>query len=101
MACGGGSSRLILYDNYLSNVSVEFISSDQDVDTVIEQSTSGNLSRDEEIKLTFSYGEELGYNEVKLIDFTNKSKFEIEFKEVCICNSKDELRKKGYRLEYY
>ena len=23
------------------------------------------------------------------------------FKEVCICNSKDELRKKGYRLEYY
>lgn len=66
-------------DNYLSNVSVEFVSSDQDVDTVIEQSTSGNLSRDEEIKLTFSYGEELGYDEVKLIDFTNKSKFEIEF----------------------
>ena len=23
------------------------------------------------------------------------------FKEVCICNSKDELRKKGYRLEDY
>ena len=23
------------------------------------------------------------------------------FKEVCICNTKDELRKKGYRLEYY
>lgn len=66
-------------DNYLSNVSVEFVSSDQDVDTVIEQSTSGNVSRDEEIKLTFSYGEELGYDEVKLIDFTNKSKFEIEF----------------------
>ena len=22
-------------------------------------------------------------------------------KEVCICNTKDELRKKGYRLEYY
>ena len=66
-------------DNYLSNVSVEFTSSDQDVDTVIEQSTSGNLSRDEEIKLTISYGEELGYDEVKLIDFTNKSKFEIEF----------------------
>lgn len=66
-------------DNYLSNVSVEFTSSDQDVDTVIEQSTSGNLSRDEEIKLTFSYGEELGYDEVKLIDFSNKSKFEIEF----------------------
>ena len=24
-----------------------------------------------------------------------------QFKEVCICNSEDELRKKGYRLEYY
>lgn len=23
------------------------------------------------------------------------------FKEVCICNSKNELRKKGYRLKYY
>lgn len=66
-------------DNYLSNVSVEFVSSDQSVDTVIEQSTSGNLSRDDEIKLTFSYGEELGYDEVNLSDLTNKSKFEIEF----------------------
>ena len=24
-----------------------------------------------------------------------------QFKEVCICNTKDELRKKGYRLENY
>ena len=24
-----------------------------------------------------------------------------QFKEVCICNSKDELRKKGYKLEDY
>ena len=24
-----------------------------------------------------------------------------QFKEVCICNTKDELRKKGYRLEDY
>lgn len=66
-------------ENYLSNVSVEFVSSDQSVDTVIEQSTSGNLSRDDEIKLTFSYGEELGYDEVNISDLTNKSKFEIEF----------------------
>lgn len=66
-------------ENYLSNVSVEFVSSDQSVDTVIEQSTSGNLSRDDEIKLTFSYGEELGYDEVNLSDLTNKSKFEIAF----------------------
>lgn len=75
------SERVINYvkDNYLSNVSVEFVESDKAVDTVIEQNTSGNLKRDDELKLTFSYGEELGYDEVKLIDFTGKSKFEVEF----------------------
>lgn len=66
-------------DNHLSNVVVEFISSDKAKDTVIEQNVSGNLKRNDELKLTFSYGEELGFNEVKLIDFTNKSKFEVEF----------------------
>ncbi len=65
--------------NYLSNVKVEFVESDKNVDTVIEQDKSGNLKRDEEINLVFSYGEELGYEEVKLIDFTKKSKFEVEF----------------------
>ena len=66
-------------DNYLSNVSVEFVESDKAQNTVIEQSASGNLHRDDPLKLTFSYGEELGFNEVTLIDFTNKSKFEVEF----------------------
>ena len=66
-------------ENYLSNVLVEFVSSDKDVDTVIEQSASGNLKRNDELKLTFSFGEELGYDSVKLIDFTKKSKFEVEF----------------------
>ncbi|MBQ6323555.1 MAG: PASTA domain-containing protein [Bacilli bacterium] len=75
------SERVLKFvrENYLSNVIVEFIASDKAKDTVIEQSASGNLSRDDELKLTFSYGEELGYEEVKLIDFTNKSKFEVEF----------------------
>jgi len=75
------SERVIKFvkDNYLSNVIVEFVSSDKAENTVIEQSASGNLSRDDELKLTFSYGEELGYDEVKLIDFTNMSKFEVEF----------------------
>lgn len=66
-------------ENYLSNVKVEFVESDKAPDTVIEQDKSGNLKRDEEINLVFSYGEELGYTEVKLIDFTKKSKFEVEF----------------------
>jgi len=75
------SERVLLFvrENYLSNVNVEFVESDKPKDTVIEQNTSGSLKRDEELKLTFSYGEELGFDEVKLIDFTNKSKFEVEF----------------------
>ena len=66
-------------DNYLSNVHVEFVASDKAKDTVIEQSSSGNLKRDDELKLTFSYGEELGFSEVTLADLTGKSKFEVEF----------------------
>ena len=75
------AERVINYveDNHLSNVIVEFVSSDKVKDTVIEQSKSGNLRRDDELKITFSYGEELGFDEVKLIDFTNMSKFRIEF----------------------
>lgn len=75
------SERVINYvkDNYLSNVEVEFVESDKAKDTVIEQNTSGNLKRDDLLKLKFSYGEELGYDEVSLIDFTGMTKFEVEF----------------------
>ncbi len=66
-------------ENYLSNVIVDFVESDKAKDTVIEQSASGSFKRDDELKLVFSFGEELGYEEVTLIDFTNKSKFEVEF----------------------
>ena len=65
--------------NYLNNVNVEFVESDKKKDTVIEQNKSGNLKRDDDINLTFSYGDEGNSDEVKLIDFTRKSKFEIEF----------------------
>ena len=65
--------------NYLSNVIVEFVESDQVKDTVIEQSKSGNLRRNEELKLTFSYGDEGNSSEVSLADFKEQSKFEIEF----------------------
>jgi len=75
------SERVLSYvrENFLSNVVVEFVASDKAQDTVIEQSTSGTIKRDDEVKLTFSYGEELGYDEVTLIDFTGKSEFEVEF----------------------
>lgn len=78
---GWDDERVINYvkDNYLENVVIEFVKSSKPVDTVIEQSSSGNLKRNDELKLTFSYGEELGYDSFALIDFTNKSKFEIEF----------------------
>ena len=73
--------RVINYvkNNYLNNVNVEFVESDKKKDTVIEQNKSGNLKRNDELKLTFSYGDEGNSEEVKLIDFTKKSKFEIEF----------------------
>lgn len=75
------SERVINFvkKNYLSNVNVEFIESDELEDTVIEQNKVGNLKRDEEINLIFSLGESFNYEDVKLIDFTNKSKFEVEF----------------------
>ena len=75
------SERVINFvkENYLSNVIVEFVESDKAKNTVIEQNTSGNLKRDDELKLIFSYGEELGFEEVTLIDFSNMSKFEVEF----------------------
>lgn len=65
--------------NHLSNVDVEFVSANENENTLIEQSMSGNLKRNEELKLKFSYGEERHYSEVKLRDLVNKSKFEAEF----------------------
>lgn len=78
---GWDDERVINFvkDNYLENVNVEFVKSSKPVDTVIEQSSSGSLKRNDELKITFSYGEELGYEGYNLMDFTNKSKFEIEF----------------------
>ncbi len=66
-------------DNYLSNVIVEFVESEKVKNTVINQNTSGSLKRDDEIILTFSYGEEELPSEITLIDFTKKTKFEVEF----------------------
>lgn len=64
--------------NYLTNVDVSFVESDKVKNTVIEQSKSGNLKRNEEIKLTFSLGDD-EVPDVKLSDLTNKSEFEAIF----------------------
>ena len=78
---GWDAERVLKFinNNFLSNVKVEFIQSDMAKDTVINQSASGNLKRDDEISLTFSYGEALDTSEVSLINFTDMSKFEVEF----------------------
>ncbi len=68
-----------IQENNLSNVKVEFIASDKAVDTVISQNKTGSMARNEEFKLTFSYGEERTNKQVKLIDLTNKSKLEALF----------------------
>ena len=65
-------------NNYLSNVGVEYIESDKAYDTVISQSVTGSMRRDERLDLVFSLGEEVSFDEVKLIDFTNMSKFEVQ-----------------------
>ena len=64
--------------NYLSNISLEFVNSDKEKNTVIEQDKKGNLKRNDEIKLTFSYGEE-EINEVNLSNLCGKSKLEALF----------------------
>lgn len=78
---GWDAERVLTFvkDNFLSNVQVEFVESDKAKDTVIEQSKSGNLKRSDEIKLTFSLGEEKDKSDVTLIDLVNKSEFEAVF----------------------
>ena len=75
------SERVLKFikENHLSNILVDFIESSKAVDTVVEQSKSGNMRRDEALKIVFSYGEELEYDEVKLQDLTEMSKFEATF----------------------
>ncbi len=66
-------------NNHLTNVSVEFIIDEGLKDTVIEQDKVGTLKRNDSIKLVFSAGEAIDEEDVKLIDFSGKSKFETEF----------------------
>ncbi len=84
-------------DNYLSNVNVEFVSSEYLPNTVIEQSKTGTMRRSDELKVVFSYGEERNYDEIVLRDLTKKSQFEADFycKQYGInCNFTKEFNKK-------
>ena len=60
-------------ENHLSNIEVEFIISDKERDTVIEQVGSGTMKRSDFIKFIFSYGEEIETTEIQ--DLKNLSLF--------------------------
>ncbi len=61
-------------DNHLSNVSIDFIKADDDVevDTIIEQSMSGNMKRNAELKFVASLGD---ITSVKMTDLSNLDVF--------------------------
>ena len=59
-------------DNYLSNVKINYETSQNTIDTVISQDSSGTLRRNSPITLTVAKSEEMG--DVEIIDFTNKTK---------------------------
>ena len=61
-------------ENHLSNVEIDFIVSDKQKDTVIEQIGSGSMKRNDLIKFVFSYGEEIETEAVK--DLKGLSLFE-------------------------
>ena len=75
---GWDSDRVIQYveDNYLNNVEVEFEESDRAQYTVMDQSKSGTMRRSDELKLTFSLGEEVNDDDVKIVDLNDISEFE-------------------------
>ena len=60
-------------DNHLSNVKIEFQKSEKPSDTVISQSKSGTLKRNDEIIIIFAK-DTLELSETKIIDFTGKTK---------------------------
>ena len=78
-------------ENHLSNAIIEYQKSEKTSDTVISQSKSGTMKRNDEITITFSKStDEVG--EINIIDFTGKTKlfatswlekygFKVEIKE--------------------
>lgn len=59
-------------DNHLTNVSIDFVISDQEADTIIEQSMSGNMKRNAELKFVASLKV---VDSVKMEDLVGKDTF--------------------------
>lgn len=57
-------------ENYLNNVSIEFVESSNKENTVISQDGNGSMKRCDSIKLTFAKG---NMESIKIPNFTNKS----------------------------
>lgn len=57
-------------ENHLSNVTIEYQKSEKDDNTVISQSNSGTMKRNDEITIIFAKTNTDG--EIEIIDFTNK-----------------------------
>ena len=78
---GWDSERVIQYveDNYLNNVDVKFEESDRAQYTVIDQNKSGTMKRSDKLELTFSLGEEVNDDDVKMDDLIGMSEFEATF----------------------
>ncbi len=66
--------------NHLSNVEVNFIVSSKQKDTVIEQSYTGEMRRNDILTLTFSIGEEAGLADFEMPNLKDLSIFEATFK---------------------
>ncbi|MEG0073612.1 MAG: PASTA domain-containing protein [Clostridia bacterium] len=75
---GWNTDRVIKYvtENFMKNVKVEFISSAEVKNTVIAQSSNGELKRNTELSLQFSQGENFEYVPVEMVDLKAKTFFE-------------------------
>ena len=60
-------------ENHLSNVKIEYQKSEKTKDTVISQSKSGTMKRNDEIIIIFAKDTD-EFGEMEIIDFTNESK---------------------------
>ena len=73
-------------ENYLTNVKFEFVKSEDNSDTVIDQKGSGSMKRSDLITLTIATSEQ---GEINIPDFTNKS----------LLYAKSWLEKNGFKTD--
>ena len=78
---GADASKVLKFilEKKLEYVTVDFIFSDKDKNSLIEQDASGSIKRNTPIKFIFSKGYEESVEDTKLIDLSGKSLIEAEF----------------------